>query len=63
MDEHIARLQRIYKEKCELMIEDMKTYFHPDVKYMMPDGGMFIWVTLPEHIDMQLFVRKALEKM
>jgi Transcriptional regulators containing a DNA-binding HTH domain and an aminotransferase domain (MocR family) and their eukaryotic orthologs len=62
MDEHIARLQRIYKEKCELMIEDMKTYFHPDVKYMMPDGGMFIWVTLPEHIDMQLFVRKALEK-
>lgn len=60
MDQHIADIQKIYKTKCELMLSEMKKYFHPDVQYTIPTGGMFIWVTLPKHIDMQEFVKKAL---
>lgn len=60
MDEHIAVIQKIYKEKCNLMMNEMKKHFHPAVQYTKPTGGMFIWVTLPKHIDMQLFVKKAL---
>lgn len=60
MDEHIASIQKIYKEKCELMLAEMKKSFHPDVIYTRPTGGMFIWVTLPQHIDMQSFVKSAL---
>ena len=62
MDAHIQSIQKIYKDKCQLMLTEMKKYFHPEVEYTKPTGGMFIWVTLPKHIDMQLFVRKALEK-
>ena len=40
----------------------MKKHFHPDVQYTIPTGGMFIWVTLPESVDMLTFVKKALEK-
>lgn len=62
MDQHIQRIQKIYNDKCQLMLQEMKKHFHPDVVYTLPTGGMFIWVTLPSHIDMQLFVKKALEQ-
>lgn len=62
MDEHIDRISKIYKKKCHLMLDEMKKHFHPDVQYTIPTGGMFIWVTLPDHVDMLSFVQKALEK-
>lgn len=62
MDEHIANIRQIYKNKCYLMLSEMEKYFHPDVMYTKPTGGMFIWVTLPKHVDMQRFVKKALEQ-
>ncbi|MEG0569915.1 MAG: PLP-dependent aminotransferase family protein [Erysipelotrichales bacterium] len=63
MDEHIAKIQNIYKEKCHLMLAEMKKSFHPDVEYTIPTGGMFIWVTLPKNINMQEFVKEALQQM
>lgn len=62
MDEHIHTIREIYKKKCYLMLDEMKKYFHPDVQYTVPTGGMFIWVTLPKNIDMQLFVKEALKQ-
>lgn len=62
MDAHIERIRMIYKQKCHLMLDEMKKHFHPDVQYTIPTGGMFIWVTLPEGVDMLTFVKKALEK-
>lgn len=62
MDKHILSIQQIYKDKCQLMLDEMKKYFHPDIKYTIPTGGMFIWVTLPKDIDMQLFVKEALKQ-
>ena len=62
MNEHIDRISKIYKKKCHLMLDEMKKHFHPDVQYTIPTGGMFIWATLPDHVDMLSFVQKALEK-
>lgn len=62
MDKHISDIQKIYKDKCELMISEMKKHFEPSVQYTIPKGGMFIWVTLPKHIDMQQFVQEALKQ-
>ena len=62
MDAHIERIRMIYKQKCHLMLDEMKKHFHPDVQYTIPTGGMFIWVTLPDYVDMLSFVQKALEK-
>lgn len=62
IDEHIHTIREIYKKKCYLMLDEMKKYFHPDVQYTVPTGGMFIWVTLPKNIDMQTFVKEALKQ-
>ena len=62
MDKHITDIRKIYKDKCELMLSEMKKYFEPSIEYTIPTGGMFIWVTLPNHIDMQQFVKEALKQ-
>ncbi len=62
IEKHIERIQKIYKQKCDLMYSEMKREFHKDVEFEKPTGGMFIWVTLPKHINMNEFVKAALEK-
>lgn len=61
MDEHLKKLQAVYNKKCNLMLEEMDKHFSKDCKWTIPDGGMFIWVTLPERLDMPSFVKKAIE--
>ena len=50
LDAHIERAKKIYGEKAEYMISCMEKYFPEGVTYTKPEGGMFIWVTLPEGI-------------
>lgn len=62
MEVHLRKIQAIYDEKCNLMLSEMSKHFADNVSWTKPEGGMFIWVTLPKHADMQNFVKKALEK-
>lgn len=61
MEEHIKKIAKIYKKNCDLMIDNMNIYFSPKVKYQKPDGGMFIWVTMPDNVDVMGFINEALE--
>lgn len=60
MDEHLRKLKAVYKEKCSLMLKEMNKHFSKDCKWTVPEGGMFIWVTLPPRINMLNFVQQAL---
>ena len=61
MDAQIEKLKEIYGAKNKVMQDAMAENFHPSVKYTKPEGGMFVWVTLPEGVDMMKFVAEALE--
>ena len=61
MDAQIEKLKDIYGAKNKIMQEEMAKNFHPSVKYTKPEGGMFVWVTLPNGVDMMKFVGEALE--
>ncbi|OKP95165.1 PLP-dependent aminotransferase family protein [Paenibacillus sp. P46E] len=50
-DGHIAELQKIYGRKCDLMLSCMEEGFGDRVSYNKPEGGLFIWCTLPGDID------------
>lgn len=58
--EHIAGLQEIYRKKCDLMLNCLKYKMPASIKFTEPDGGLFIWGTLPEG-DMNYFCKKAVE--
>ena len=61
MDAQIEKLKEIYGAKNKVMQDEMAKNFHPSVKYTKPEGGMFVWVTLPDGVDMMKFVGEALE--
>lgn len=51
IDDHIALIQKAYATQCGAMVRAIEKYFPPDVKFTRPEGGMFIWMTLPEDAD------------
>lgn len=48
VDEHIQKIRNLYKRQRNLMIKMIEEHFPPQIKYTQPEGGMFLWVTLPE---------------
>lgn len=51
LDAHIEPTRLLYKQKAELMMECMAKHFPEGVTYTKPEGGMFIWATMPEGIS------------
>lgn len=49
--DHINELQRIYSEKCEHMLAALDREMPEGVGWTSPNGGFFIWVTLPDGVD------------
>lgn len=62
LDTHIAKIRTLYHTKCQQMLSAMDKYFPKSCTYTRPEGGLFLWVTLPEGVDMALFVKKALAR-
>lgn len=60
---HIEKIRELYKHKAELMVSSMEKYFHPDVKFSYPDGGLFVMAFLPQGMDSEVFVRKGIENL
>ena len=56
LDSHLVTIKQAYKQQRDLMVEMMEECFPPEVSFTRPEGGMFVWVTLPAGMSsMQLF--------
>jgi len=62
MENHFEFLRNLYDKKCSLMLEQMKKHFSSKIKYIEPQGGLFIWCTLPDGYDMNAFCKKAIQE-
>lgn len=62
LDDHIENIRAIYRRKCGIMLSALDTYMPKEVKYTRPDGGLFIWLTLPERVNLQEFVQECLKR-
>lgn len=58
---HFNKLRDIYRNKCELMCSYIDNGFSKKISYIKPEGGLFIWCTLPDDCDMNEFCRKAVQ--
>jgi len=55
-DRHIQIIRDVYGKQGRAMIESIRKHFPADVHFTTPDGGMFLWVTLPRQVSsMKLF--------
>ncbi len=62
MPQYLEGLRDIYRHKCGLMADGIREHFSPKIQWEMPEGGLFIWCTLPEDADMPAFCKTAVEQ-
>ena len=56
VDKHVQKIRRMYRKQRDLMIRMIQEHFPAEVHYTEPEGGMFLWVTLPPGLSsMDLF--------
>lgn len=62
LDPHIEKIKSMYKRKKDIMMKAMEEHFPEGVSWTKPEGGMFTWVTLPEHLDSKIILMRALKE-
>ena len=60
LDAHIAMIREVYGRKCRLMLECLEKELPSSVKFTRPEGGLFIWVTLPDGVDATAFLKACM---
>ncbi|SFL92761.1 PLP-dependent aminotransferase family protein [Rugamonas rubra] len=60
LDRHIPQIRTLYGDQCQCMLEAMAQHFPASVSWTKPEGGMFIWVTLPKHINAMALLDEAI---
>jgi 2-aminoadipate transaminase len=62
--DHIKDICANYREKRNFMVEMLEKHMPKrfDVKWTKPEGGLFLWISLPKYIDTDKLVQKALEQ-
>ena len=62
LDDHVESVRAIYRRKCKIMLDALDKYMPGVVKFTRPEGGLFVWLTLPDRIPLDEFVQKALKR-
>lgn len=60
-DKNLEKTNKLYKEKRDAMLNAFRRYMPRGVTWTEPEGGLFLFVTLPEHLDAQALFDIAIE--
>ncbi|MBR0519224.1 PLP-dependent aminotransferase family protein, partial [bacterium] len=61
LESHIGDVVKEYKTKKDLMLKMLSENMPKGVTWTTPSGGLFLWITLPENIDSESMLKKAIE--
>ena len=62
IDKNIASNIKIYRKKRDVMLKALSKYFPSEASWTKPEGGFFVFVTLPEYIDVDVMFPEAIEE-
>jgi len=58
---HVARIRELYGNQCRTMQASIAKHFPKNVHVTQPEGGMFLWVTLPENLSATELLKRSVE--
>ncbi len=61
-DKHLENIATLYRNKSARMLSRIDEYFPAELTHTVPQGGLFLWCTLPKHVDMIEFVKRAMDQ-
>ena len=62
LDTDIRALNALYRSRRDLMLSVMEETFPKGSRWTHPNGGLFLWVTLPEGVDTAAIMPQAVER-
>jgi DNA-binding transcriptional MocR family regulator len=60
--DQVSKARLTYKARLDAMLSALQTQMPEGVSWTKPQGGMFIWVTLPDHMDSSALLGQSLEE-
>ena len=61
LEPHIEQLHRVYRARRDSTLEALETHMPDDVHWTQPNGGFFIWLSLPKHLKSNDVTQRAKE--
>lgn len=61
-EEHLRNVRLAYKAQKDCMIESIKKHFPEEISTTNPEGGMFIWASLPEMLNSEVLIKLAIQE-
>jgi 2-aminoadipate transaminase len=62
LEKNLKKTIALYSERRDFMIKCFRNYMPENVTWTEPEGGLFLFVTLPPHLDTDDVLRKAIER-
>lgn len=62
LDANIARIRQAYRRRRDAMVAAMEREFPAEVVFTRPQGGLFLWVELPRHLNARTLLQRSLER-
>jgi 2-aminoadipate transaminase len=60
-DDHVQRLTRGLQAKLDTLTAALEREFGTAVEYHRPDGGIYLWLKLPDSVDVRKLIKPAAE--
>ena len=60
--DYVHSLIEIYRRRRDVMLDSLAEHFPREAEWTHPEGGLFIWATLPDYIDTTDLLARALEE-
>jgi 2-aminoadipate transaminase len=61
LEGHVSKIKEVYRKRKYAMLEAMDKHMPEYAKYTNPEGGLFIWVELPDYINAREVLAKSIE--
>jgi DNA-binding transcriptional MocR family regulator len=61
LTKHIKRVKKAYSQRRDAMLEALEKHFPDDASWSRPDGGMSVWVRLPQSVNTSQLLVQAIE--
>ena len=62
IDRHILVMREVYRERRNAMLDSLEEHMPEGVQWTHPQGGLFLWVTLPEDLDSTAMLSGVIEE-
>jgi 2-aminoadipate transaminase len=61
-EDYVRSLIEIYRRRRDVMLDSLAEHFPREAEWTHPEGGLFVWATLPDYIDTTDLLARGLEE-